>query len=239
MLTDIAIRQAKPRVERYEIKDASRPGLRVVVFPTGQKSFVYRFRLNGVFRKVTLGKYPDMTLADAIAAHRAATDQKISGIDPSKPSRTVADDDDTLAAWIVRYETEKVETELRKSTQAYYKRNLDHLQDAFPGAGLADIRRSVFTAAMDKIKRARGPMAAMEFHKVAKTFLHWCEQRSDDFVSPVTAIDPPGEYTKRKRVLDDSELVKVWKPYLPSQAESVEASHLDHGASTEDRPGFR
>jgi Arm DNA-binding domain len=47
MLTDAVIRQAKPRTARFELKDTVRPGLRLVVQPSGHKSFVYRYTTRG------------------------------------------------------------------------------------------------------------------------------------------------------------------------------------------------
>ena len=40
-LTDIAIRNLKPQADRYEVRDAVSP-LRVVVQPSGHKSFIIR-----------------------------------------------------------------------------------------------------------------------------------------------------------------------------------------------------
>src|SRR5262245_52522077 len=54
-LTDIAIRNLKPRSARYEVPDLGARGLRVIVFPTGRKSFAVRYRNTaGRTRKFTL-----------------------------------------------------------------------------------------------------------------------------------------------------------------------------------------
>src|SRR6516164_3976366 len=54
-LTDIAISNLKPQAERYEVRDAVSP-LRVVVQPSGHKSFIVRYRspLDGKPAKLTL-----------------------------------------------------------------------------------------------------------------------------------------------------------------------------------------
>jgi Arm DNA-binding domain len=86
MLTDVVIKYAKPKVTRYEIKDASRPGLRLIVQPkSGAKSFVYRYTFGHTYKKITLGTYPTMTLKAAIAAHRNAADALAEGRDPGPP----------------------------------------------------------------------------------------------------------------------------------------------------------
>ena len=61
MLTDIAIRNLKPRPMRYEKPDGK--GLFVVVHPTGKKSYAVRFRVHGKTKKLTLPK--GISLAEA------------------------------------------------------------------------------------------------------------------------------------------------------------------------------
>src|SRR4051812_9757305 len=56
-LTHIAIRNFKPRGLQYEVSDLGCAGLRVVVFPSGAKSYIVRYRSKeGLQRKLTLGK---------------------------------------------------------------------------------------------------------------------------------------------------------------------------------------
>ena len=53
-LTDIAIRNLKPKADRYEIADPGARGLYVIVFPSGKTSFAVRYRHAGISRKLTL-----------------------------------------------------------------------------------------------------------------------------------------------------------------------------------------
>jgi integrase len=48
------IENLKPRDDRYEIADANLPSNRIVVFPSGAKSWIFRYRFNGRTRKMTL-----------------------------------------------------------------------------------------------------------------------------------------------------------------------------------------
>jgi integrase len=63
-LTDLGIKtlKAKPG-KRYLVNDDR--GLYIEVLPSGKKSWVYRFRVNGRPGKVQLGSYPDVTLKEA------------------------------------------------------------------------------------------------------------------------------------------------------------------------------
>ena len=62
-LTETAIKALKPRSIRYYVSDGR--GLWLEIFPTGGMGWRYRYRMNGKAEKVTLGRYPDMSLKAA------------------------------------------------------------------------------------------------------------------------------------------------------------------------------
>lgn len=62
-LTDNALKALKPRDKTYTVTDDR--GLHVEVFPTGGIVWRYRYRLNDKYEKLTLGKYPALTLKNA------------------------------------------------------------------------------------------------------------------------------------------------------------------------------
>ena len=59
-LTDTAVKALKPRAKRYTVTDAR--GLVLEMFPTGGMLWHYRYRLNGKQERVTLGRYPALSL---------------------------------------------------------------------------------------------------------------------------------------------------------------------------------
>lgn len=63
--TELTLRSLKPKETRYyELVDGT-PGLWVEVFPSGTKTWRYRYRLNGRLEKVAIGKYPEVSLKQA------------------------------------------------------------------------------------------------------------------------------------------------------------------------------
>jgi integrase len=77
-LTDTALKALKPRDKPYTVADER--GLYVEVFPSGGIVWRYRYRLGGQREKLTLGKYPALTLKNARlkrdeAAQAAAMDR--------------------------------------------------------------------------------------------------------------------------------------------------------------------
>ncbi len=84
-LTDTAIRNAKPTAKPYKVTDSQ--GLYLLINPRGSKLWRVKYRMNGVERKLALGAYPDITLAEARAARDAARKQLAHAVDPNVAKR--------------------------------------------------------------------------------------------------------------------------------------------------------
>ena len=85
VLTDTAIRNAKPADKPYKVTDSQ--GLYLLVNPRGSKLWRIKYRIDGVERKLSLGAYPEITLAEARAARDAARRQLAHAIDPNVAQR--------------------------------------------------------------------------------------------------------------------------------------------------------
>jgi len=209
-LTDRVVQQAKAGDARIEIADAVVPGLYLVVQPTGVKSWAVRYRFGERTRKLTVeGRYPIVSLAKARAEARTALEGVANGEDPAAAKRAGTPADDTLAAYIALYR-EKHVSAVRPGTAANIKRELERMQDAWPGRSLQSISKKDLVAVIDKAMK-RGPSAGVTAWKVAKAFFAWCEAREDDFASPARSIRKPAKEKSRERVLDDAELKLTWK----------------------------
>ena len=62
-LTDRSVAALKPKAHRYEVWDGQGFGVRVT--PRGVKSWIWLYRYNGKPRRMTLGNYTALGLADA------------------------------------------------------------------------------------------------------------------------------------------------------------------------------
>src|SRR4249919_997198 len=132
-LTDRVVQQVKAQAARVEIPDAVLPGLYLVVQPTGRKSWAVRYRIGRRTRKLTLaGRYPVLSLAKAREAARAALEGVSIGKDPAAAKRAGTPTDDSLAAYIALYREKHVST-VRAGTAANINRELERMQDEWPG----------------------------------------------------------------------------------------------------------
>jgi integrase len=84
-LTNTAIRNAKPKDKPYKVADSQ--GLYLLVNPRGSKLWRVKYRMEGVERKLALGSYPEITLAEARSARDAARKQLAHAVDPNVAKR--------------------------------------------------------------------------------------------------------------------------------------------------------
>ena len=80
-LKDSDIKTAWPRESMYTLSDGG--NLFLVVYSSGAKSWRYNFRLNGKSKTYQIGKYPQVTLAEARERRRWAITQTSEGNDPA------------------------------------------------------------------------------------------------------------------------------------------------------------
>ncbi len=84
-LTDSRIKSLKPRATRYLVSDGR--GLALDVTPAGYISWLFRYRLEGKQYRVTLGRYPDLTLKAARDKRDGLAAQVSKGISPAVEAR--------------------------------------------------------------------------------------------------------------------------------------------------------
>ncbi len=85
-LTDIQVRNAKPKDKPYKLADGG--GLYVEVMPTGSKLWRLKFKqANGKEGRLAFGSYPEVSLMAAREKRDVAKRQKAGGIDPGQARR--------------------------------------------------------------------------------------------------------------------------------------------------------
>lgn len=82
MLTELSCRSAKAEGKAVKLADAG--GLFLFVAPTGLKSWRMKYRFAGKEKKLTIGRYPEVSLKEARAARDIAKAQLHSGVDPAQ-----------------------------------------------------------------------------------------------------------------------------------------------------------
>jgi len=103
-LTDTALKALKPKAKTYTLADER--GLYVEVFPTGGVVWRFRYRINGKQEKLTLGKYPALTLKNARIKRDEAAEAAAMGTSPAQQkqlAKVAAADATTVVEFGERY----------------------------------------------------------------------------------------------------------------------------------------
>ena len=82
-LTDAKLKSLKPRNKQFKIADGTIGGLHVAVSPTGKRVFRFSFRFGGKEQLLTIGPYPELSLADARDAALEAKKMVVQGKNPA------------------------------------------------------------------------------------------------------------------------------------------------------------
>ena len=85
MLTDAKVRNAKPKSSSYKLTDDR--GLHIKVYPNNSKLWQLRYRLDGKQKTASLGKYSEVSLAEARKKRDAIRKSLGQGIDPVEEKR--------------------------------------------------------------------------------------------------------------------------------------------------------
>ena len=83
-LTAIGVDKWKATDKRQEVPDSLMTGLYLIVQPTGRKSWQVRYRFGAKHRRMTLGKFPLLSLGDARAKARETLIAAQDGRDPAE-----------------------------------------------------------------------------------------------------------------------------------------------------------
>src|SRR5262245_27606592 len=213
-LTDIAVQKLKPRAVRYEVPDAAARGLRVVVQPSGRKSYAVRYR-NGAGRARKLTLPAGITLA---AARKLAADALLEvaqGRDPGNAKRDArrnagARGDDTVARLAEQFIEKHAKRHTRpnsiRATEGAF-RNI--ILPAWGRRTVHEIARRDVIELLDGVAEDR-PILANRTRAVLSRFFGWLCERDIIAASPCVGVKPPSPEVVRDRVLDDTELRRLW-----------------------------
>jgi integrase len=208
--TDKFIAALRPKAERYERWEGGGFGIRVS--PRG-KAWVWLYRYKGLPRRMTLGSYPAMGLADARIKLAEARKLLESGTDPGdmevqqRKAERVAETVEELAeAYLEKW------ARPRKRSAAEDERILR--KDVLPAWGrrkAKDIARRDVIALLDAIVDRGSPIAANRTLAVIRRMFGWALSRDIVPASPCMAVKAPAKERRRDRVLSADEITTLWR----------------------------
>ena len=115
-LSDTQIRNAKPRPKLYKIADGG--WLFLAIAPTASKIWRMGYRVAGIERELTLGRYPQLSLKDARTKRDEVKGQLQAGIDPGRARQQAKDAETKLAGDTFEALAIEYQDKLRREGQA-------------------------------------------------------------------------------------------------------------------------
>jgi len=211
--TDLMLRKlAHDGSRRVEYWDGRIPGFGLRVSPSGTKTFILMYRHRGRPRRLTIGRYPILSLADARTRASEALRQVSLGNDPALIQEQANDPSFRFDAVVGRYVERHCKVHNKPSTARETERLLrKHFVAAWGKRDIRDITQAHVSEILEALIAAGKPSEANHALGVIKTFFSWCEDRDLLTVSPCAKIRKPAKHGSRSRVLSGDELAAVWK----------------------------
>ncbi|MDP5309137.1 tyrosine-type recombinase/integrase [Paracoccus spongiarum] len=212
-LTAASVDKLQPTDKRQEIPDALCTGLYFVVQPTGKKGWQVRYRHSGTHRRMTLGAYPVLSLADARQRARDALAAASEGRDPAEEVRAAKapkpeDDRDKIKVLIGQYHKRHLAS---LKSGAVVRRELDRFVVAEWGErDIHSINKRDVIDLLDDIADSGRFVTANRVRAYLNKFLNWAVERDIIPMSPATGVKPVAKEPSRDRVLTDDEIRWFW-----------------------------
>ncbi|WP_186159070.1 tyrosine-type recombinase/integrase [Burkholderia gladioli] len=138
-------------------------GLTFTVSAAGTASWILRFSHGGRRHELTLGKYEDLSLAEARALATIKRVEIIKGINPAIERRKEKSRKDWSVRQLIKDYRERVLSTLADSTQRSYGRNLDRVERGIGALPIRDVTAADIVAEIERTKLGW-----------VEEFTHWC-----------------------------------------------------------------
>ena len=199
--------------------DSSFPGFGMRVSFGGRKVWQVMYRHGNRKRRMKLGPYPALSLADARELAIAALRDAALGKDPAAAKKA-----ERMAGTFKELASEYMEQYAKKEKRSWKKDQsmLDH--DILPAIGTLkakDVTRLDIIRLLDSTKNRGAPVMANRVHEVVRRVYSWGMARDDNMlVNPAVGIERHKEQA-REVVLKDDEIKNLWET-LDNEAAIVE-----------------
>jgi integrase len=207
----VASVKATKDVPQVDYFDLGHPALALRVGHR-DKVFTFHYRVGGKLKRAKLGRYPEMTLAEAREAWRlhrkALTEGKVLVAVDAPSQVAVLIVSAVVAQWLDAWRRDK-----RDNTVKAVERQLK--TEILPAWGERDIRtigKHDVLSLLDSITNRGAVVQARRVFATLQTFFRWCRKRDVILVNPMEGLARKdlGSENGRDRVLSDGELAKLF-----------------------------
>ena len=224
-LTARAVESARPpKTGEKTVNDPAVAGLHLRITASGVKTWAVLYRVDGRRRRLTLGRYPRLGLADARKKAQETLRDVALGEDPARAKqerRDVEAGKDTFGALGDRYIEEHAKPRKRswKEDRRKLQREVPRSWRRRPASEIT--RRDVRELVDAKARTA--PISANRLRALLHTVFAFGLARDLVEHNPVTGTPRPGVERQRDRVLTEDEIRVFWKATNPGELDDTMA----------------
>jgi len=188
--------------------DESEPGFGLRVSRAGRKSWIVMYRFNNRLRRLTLGTYPHLSLAEARRCALAALHNAANGIDAASQKKFKRQ-----AETVAELAQEYLERHAKVSKKSWQEDERIIDLDVLPvwkNCKAKEIGRRDIMQLLDRIVDRGSPIMANRTLALVRKMFNFGIQRGVVDTNPCQVIPAPGNEHRRDRVLTPDELRIVW-----------------------------
>lgn len=223
---DLVVKNLPPDSKPYYCMSESKAekGFGILVYPSGSKTFIYKYKVDGTQRLLTLGEYPVTSLKDAREKYQKAASQvrdlrrgSKDGADPvqeikkEKERRVTAEHESkkspTVKELVADYLTSHAKVEKRSWREDERILNKE-VVSRWGKLKAASILRKDIIRMVDEISLTSASSAAQTL-KITRKMYNWALNKERVPATPCTGVIAKKD-NERTRSLSDVEIVTVW-----------------------------
>lgn len=209
--TDLQCQHASTSKAQEDVPVHGSPGLALRLSDVGRKVWTLRYRrqADGKLRRLTLGQYPDLSLADAKERARLARNDVSTGADPAgaKQERRSADTVAGLAEqWLAAKE--------RQGRRASYVKNnrwrIARIPETLAEMKAMDVKRVHLTSALDEVAK-RGEAETNATQRLLSSIFRWAVSEGLIDTAPTIGLKFRFDDKPRTRFFTADETRAFWR----------------------------
>jgi integrase len=197
--------------------DAEVKGFAVRVTEGGSKTFVAQYTVGTAKRRVPIGRFGTVTVAEARRSAKTVLGQAAAGADPfaeRKAAAVAAQAAKAAAAYtfghMVQQWGEARKADRRESYLVEAVRCIERNLPQWQGRPAASITFAEAVAALDAVKASKSVVAANRTQAYASAAFGWAVRRQRIVANPLRGVEKAGREEPRERTLSGEELADIW-----------------------------
>ncbi len=226
VFTDTMIKKLKPNALEYRKSEGN--GFTIRIMPSGFKSWLYLYTIDGKRRCMNLGQYPEVTLETARDKFEAARKLVKNGVDPLEVAENAKEERrkaPTVSELFADYMTRHARLNKRESSWREDERLFKvNVEPVWGKRKARDIKKKDCIALLDLY--ADRPALCHNVMKLTRKMFNFAVEKDILEQTPFTGVKAPVELPERKRILSEKEIIKLWTTELPKAAMSDEVKRI-------------